>query len=298
MDWGLKFISKEDLKAHVKATINKYGKKLNSFDLKKFNSNLVDPIKLIFDKSVYHVTWEEIINSEIIRQRDKSNTNDIGYFHQNIFTYFEGCDVPEKGWDVVFKNPNGVTLPDGDVVSKVFVEMKNKHNTMNSAAAGKTYIKMQHQLLADDDCACFLVEAIASRTQNIKWDTTVDGTKVGHKRIRRVSMDQFYSIVTGDEKAFYKLCMVLPGIITEVVDEGDSIEIPEDTVITELRKVSGLYKDMPCDLAMAMAVYMLGFSTYSGFSDSASSFEYENEPMTLNRIYEYGKYMGEEIKTD
>lgn len=38
---------------------------------------------------------------------------------------------------------------------------------MNSASAGKTYIKMQSQLLSDDDCACFLVEAIAQRSQNI-----------------------------------------------------------------------------------------------------------------------------------
>jgi hypothetical protein len=39
--------------------------------------------------------------------------------------------------------------------------MKNKHNTMNSAASSKTYIKMQGQLLEDDDCTCLLVEAIA-----------------------------------------------------------------------------------------------------------------------------------------
>ena len=48
---------------------------------------------------------------------------------------------------------------------------------MNSASASKTYIKMQNQLLKDDDCACFLVEAIAQKSQNIKWETTVDGKK-------------------------------------------------------------------------------------------------------------------------
>lgn len=65
---------------------------------------------------------------------------------------------------------------------------------MNSAAAGKTFIKMQSQLLKDDDCACFLVEAIAKKSQNIKWETSVDNQKVGHKLIRRVSMDKFYCI--------------------------------------------------------------------------------------------------------
>ena len=51
-NWSLSFISKEDFIAHVKATIEKYGEKLESFDLKRFNKNLIDPIKLIFDKTV------------------------------------------------------------------------------------------------------------------------------------------------------------------------------------------------------------------------------------------------------
>ena len=53
MEWSLDFISEEDFKNHVRATIMKYGEKLESYDLKRFNSNLIDPIKLIFDKSVY-----------------------------------------------------------------------------------------------------------------------------------------------------------------------------------------------------------------------------------------------------
>ena len=97
MGWDLDFISEEDFKKHVQATILKYGEKLEPFDLKRFNGNLIDPIKLIFDKSVYKTSWEEIVNNEIFRQRDKSNNNDIGYFHQNMFYYFEGCEVPQAG---------------------------------------------------------------------------------------------------------------------------------------------------------------------------------------------------------
>ena len=267
--WTIDFISEADFTSHVKDTIKKYGDKLESFDLERFNRNIVDPVKLIFDKTVYQTTWEETIKNEIFRQRDKSNNNDIGYFHQRIFQYIKNCRVPdngtEGGWDVIYSNPDGITLPDGSVVHRVFVEMKNKHNTMNSAAAGKTFIKMQNQILKDDDCACFLVEAIAKTSQNIKWETTVDGTKVGHKLIRRVSMDQFYSLVTGCENAFYSICMVLPEIIKRVVeDEGDRL-VPHDVVydqLSEIAKKSGIDND---NLSFAMAVYMLGFSTYKGF---------------------------------
>lgn len=289
MEWTLKFIKEAAFTAHVKATIEKYGDKLESFDIERFNKNIVDPIKIIFDRSVYRSSWEDLIRNEIFRQRDKANNNDIGYFHQRIFQYIANCHVPdngkEGGWDVIFHRDEGIVLPDGDVVHTVYVEMKNKHNTMNSASAGKTYIKMQHQLLEDDDCACFLVEAIAKKSQNDKWSTTVDGKTVSHRRIRRVSMDQFYALVTGEEDAFYQMCMILPEVIEKVVSEGEDVKIPHDTVVDELRNLSTKFgKDKPESLAMALAVYMLGFSTYAGFSPTSS----DNDDR-LKRLYEYAK---------
>ena len=52
MEWGLDFISEKNFTNHVAATIEKYGEKLESFDIKRFNKNIIDPIKLIFDKTV------------------------------------------------------------------------------------------------------------------------------------------------------------------------------------------------------------------------------------------------------
>ena len=294
MSWELSFISEKDFTNHVKDTIDKYGEKLESFDIVRFNKNIVDPIKMIFDKTVYQTSWDEIVGNEIFRQRDKSNNNDIGYFHQRIFQYINNCHVPdngtEGGWDVIFQVPEGITLPEGDVVHTVYVEMKNKHNTMNSAAAGKTYIKMQSQLLDDDDCACFLVEAIAKKSQSIKWSTTVDGKSVSHKKIRRVSLDQFYALVTGQEDAFYKMCMVLPKVIEKVVNEGgEDVKVPHDSVMSELRRIA---KEMNTDdenLAMALAVYLLGFSTYNGFSKVAGNVVDDVDENALKRIYEYAK---------
>ena len=61
--------------------------------------------------------------------------------------YSYNCHVPdnetEGGWDVIFQMLEGITLIEGDVVHTVYVKMKNKDNTMNSAVAGKNYIKMQ-----------------------------------------------------------------------------------------------------------------------------------------------------------
>ena len=269
--WELDFITEKDFTKHVKDTIGKYGEKLESYDLKRFNKNIIDPIKLVFDKTVYRSSWDDIVGSEIFRQRDKSNNNDIGYFHQRIFQYIENCRVPangkDGGWDVIYKNPNGIHIPGANDVHTIYVEMKNKHNTMNSASAGKTFIKMQNQLLNDDDCACFLVEAIAQRSQNIKWETTVDKKKVSHKLIRRVSIDEFYALITGQDDAFYRMCMVLPSVIERAVNEMGSSTVPNDTVIDELRKLSKNSNMIDENMAMAMAIYMLGFGDYKGFKD-------------------------------
>lgn len=258
--WNLSFITEQDFKDHVRNTIQNYGEKLAPYNLKRFNSNIVDPIKLIFDKTVYQYSWDEIIKNEIFRQRDKANNNDIGYFHQRIFQYIDGCSVPQTGWDVVVQKGSQIHIPDCGSVSRIYVEMKNKHNTMNSASSAKTYMKMQGQLLSDDDCACFLVEAIAKKSQNIPWSVSLDGAKQKHRRIRRVSMDEFYKIVTGQEDAFYRMCMVLPGVIQEVVSHCENVAIPQDTVIEELRQIADQK-----DGSFALALYMLGFEGYIGF---------------------------------
>ena len=71
-----------------------------------------------------------------------------------------------NGFDVIFNNPNG---------KKIFVEMKNKHNTMNSSSSQKTYMRMQNKILEDKNCECYLVEIISKASQNIIWKVSLDG---------------------------------------------------------------------------------------------------------------------------
>ncbi len=246
--WNLKFISKKDLKEHIKNTIATYERTLDGIDLDKFNANTVDPIKMVFDSKVYRKSFEEVIKDELVRQRDKTNSNAIGYFHQNMFKYIKNCEVPREGFDVI------VTLKDG---KKIYVEMKNKHNTMNSSSSQKTYMRMQNKIASDPNAECFLVEAIAKNSQNIIWKVSVDGERLENERIRRVSMDKFYEIVTGDKEAFYKVCIVLPELIDEIIDENKELQVGSDSVVDEL------YQKNP-DLLKAL--YLLAFKEYEGFN--------------------------------
>ncbi len=246
-DFKLTFINQEDFEKHVAETIKSYNETLKSINLAKFNSNIVDPIKLTFDKALFKKSMEEILELEIHRQRDKSNTNAIGYFHQYMFKYIKGCEVPVHGFDVVFTQKDG---------TKIFVEMKNKHNTMNSSSAQKTYIGMQNQILKHPNDMCFLVETIAKRSQNTVWKCSVNGKSVSHEKIRRVSMDKFYELVTGVSNAFYQICQQLPITIEKLIKTDVVETVEKDTVIDELKKKNP---------DLLKAIYLLAFESYNGF---------------------------------
>ena len=72
-------------------------------------------------------------------------------------------------------------------------------------------------------------------------------------------------MVTGQEDAFYQMCMVLPSVIQKAVDSLEHVTIPNDTVIDELQKIALQNGAEDDDMAIAMAVYMLGFGGYKGF---------------------------------
>lgn len=241
-NYNLGFITNEDIHAHVKKTVLKYRFHIN---LAKFNKNLVDPIKLTFDSKIYQRNIATVIEDEIIRQIDKSNTNHIGYFHQNICCYFgNGWTVPKNGYDVE------------NTAQHIFVEMKNKHNTMNSSSSQNTYMRMQNTLLNNPQATCLLVEVIATNSQNIVWKTRLGGQSMSNPAIRRVSIDKFYEMATGDCLAFKKLCEKLPQIIEDVVTETD-FDISTNTVFQELTQI---------DPNIMKSIYLLSFSKYEGFS--------------------------------
>lgn len=249
-NYNLSFIKQEDFENHVKNTIKQYNQTLKAINLKKFNNNLIDPIKLLFDKNVFNKSFEDIINLEIHRQRDKSNSNIIGYFHQNLFKYIANCTVPKEGWDVIFTSTDKV----------YYIEMKNKHNTMNSSSSGKTFMKMQNHLLNapdKDKSICALVEVIAKETQDIPWVITLDKIKqLPNNQLRRISIDKFYEIVTGDKTAFKKLCDQLPVTIEKITSQNKLMQVQQDTVFEELLEI---------DNNILLSLYKLVFSTYEGF---------------------------------
>ncbi len=245
--YNLSFIDDKDLFNHVKETIEKYRFKIT---LKEFNKNLIDPIKLTFDSKVYGKSIEEIIEAESIRQMDKSNSNNIGYFQQNIFKYIYHKDTKQTNWSVPKKGFDII-----NEVGKIYVEMKNKHNTMNSSSSQKTFMRMQSKILNTPNAECMLVEVIAKNSQNIPWQISLDGESITNKQIRRVSIDKFYELVTGEKEGFKQLVETLPKVMNDVLEEIKQNGI-ENSVFSELKNI---------DSNILKSLYLLSFKKYEGF---------------------------------
>ena len=246
--YQLQFISRENLKKHLKEVYNSYQKIFASQNLDNFNRNIVDPFQVLIEHVLLGKNIKKIIAGEIIRQQNKSCANVLGYFHQYIFRYISSdWEIPEKGWDLV----NNKKL--------IYAEIKSKWNTMNVNSAQNAYRKMEQEINQNPQTQCYLVEIIAKKTQDKPWKPTFSGvSKEADKRIRRISIDKFYEIITGDKRAFFKLVIALPQLLKEIVTEEGIIQTGENTVLTELEKQNPNY---------LLALFNLSFQQYEGFRE-------------------------------
>lgn len=163
------------------------------------NRNTMDPIKFQFDTIfLYDGDGRQTLTNEIFRQADKTITNAMGAFHQTLIGSIYGFEeTPEMPCDCK-KSDN-----------TIFVEVKNKHNTMNARSAEAVFQELNSLTRAYPRAMCYCCDIISDRSHNSVWSITVNGTRAQNERIHKISADRFYAIATGDDRAFFKLCASL-----------------------------------------------------------------------------------------
>lgn len=95
------------------------------------------------------------------------------------------------------------------------------------------------------------------------WEGSFNGKHYAHPRVRKISADRFYALVTGIPDAFYQLCTVLPQAIKDYLDKLNNTtqgRIETTSVYDELnsraqRNGKSLLEQIMSD----------NFSTYIGF---------------------------------
>jgi hypothetical protein len=131
------FISDEHMLNCVRNLHNAYLRAKNNISKSSFYTNKIDTIKLTFDAKFNEINEEDLIQSEILRQIDKSINNSVGTFHEQILGGIEGYEVGSlSGFDIKASD------------NTLFADIKNKHNTMNSSSAEALFQKLARY--ADD----------------------------------------------------------------------------------------------------------------------------------------------------
>lgn len=205
----LNFIKTSDLEKIIENLWDIYTK---SMDIKNIYKNIIDPIKMHFDYYFLNRTIKDLLYFEILRQQDKTRTNAIGYFHQNIFKYIKGWFVPKEGWDLINDDQS------------IFCEIKNKHNTMNSSSQKTTIIKMLNQISINQNFQCYIIQIISRHSQNTSWKVSLNNEIIENKRIRILSIDKFYELITNDKNSFFLLINKINEILRSKFSKSNNIK--------------------------------------------------------------------------
>ena len=222
------FISDEHLLNCIGNLHNSYLKAKNNISKKTFYTNKIDTIKLTFDAKFNDINEDHLIQSEVLRQIDKSINNSIGTFHEQILGGIEGYEVGTlSGFDIKATD------------NSLFADIKNKHNTMNSSSAEALFQKLSRY--ADDfkTAKCYWVQILAKSSFNELWKGEINSKEYSHSRVYKISGDQFYSLLTGQQDALFQLYKSLPVAISVYLKsiERDGAKI-ENSALDEIKSVA------------------------------------------------------------
>ena len=202
------FISDKHLLTCVENLHKSYLKAKNNISKKSFYTNKVDTIKLTFDAKFNGINEDDLIQSEILRQIDKSINNYIGTFHEQILGGVKGFEVGNlSGFDI---NASDDTL---------FAILGNKDLSKNIsdsvfeklANTARVFLKAKFYYVLLDDYS----------DMNEKWIIGHEEYSVSQKRVFKISIKQFYATLTGQENAFQNLSDIIPKAIEEIFQWKD-----------------------------------------------------------------------------
>lgn len=204
--YNLGFISDEDIFNHVKNTVTQYRRSIN---LREFNKNIIDPIKLTFDSKIYGQTMRQTIESECIRQIDKTNNNRIGYFHQYLFKYAgNGWEVPENG------DKGGFDVLNDEL--HLYVEMKYRPSKMKNSAKRALIIRAFDKLIRDRKAIYIVADMQDYSSVDVIWKVNIGEDTYCNERLHLMSIDKLYDMVFNQDGAYTAICKVLPDILSDI----------------------------------------------------------------------------------
>ena len=212
MNKYVEFVSDEDFLECVRKVVEAYqslDENVTPTSILKESKNTIDEFKTIFDVCVNQISFDEWLKFELTRQQDKTINNKIGEFHQELLGKVDG-------WvDLGIGDETKIDLKKED--NTVFIELKNKYNTMNSSSEKTCHEKLENVIEKYPDATAYWAYVISKNYKS--EDRTWKYQQREDERIRRISGDRLYTMVTGDSKALEKTFNAIPKAIVEILGE-------------------------------------------------------------------------------
>tara|TARA_B100000963_G_scaffold358992_1_gene385054 strand:+ start:3449 stop:4147 length:699 start_codon:yes stop_codon:yes gene_type:complete len=165
------------------------------------HKNVIDPFSSLFEAAVNSYTYDSWINAEVMRQKQKTLTNKIGHLHEELLACIIGVENLAKGLvvDILCEQKS------------IIAEVKNKFNTTKGNHKKEIYDDLSK--LIDEKYHGFTgyyVEIIPKNPvrynkQFTPSDNTTKSNRKGRDDIRIIDGYSFYSLLTGDENALFKI---------------------------------------------------------------------------------------------
>jgi hypothetical protein len=246
------FISDEHLHFCIANLHKAYLKAKNNVTKKNFYANKVDTLKLTFDSRFNDIDEESLIQAEILRQIDKSINNSIGTFHEQILGGIEGFEVGNlSGFDIKAQDDT------------LFADIKNKHNTMNSSSSESLFQKLKSYADNYKKAKCYWVQILAKGSFCELWSGEINGKEYSHSRVYKISGDQFYALLSGQEDALFQLYKALPIAIKDYLSLAEqNQEKVENSVLDKIKIENQISKRSILD-----QITFENYSYYFGFDN-------------------------------
>jgi len=216
------FVSDDDFLECVKWVCDGYSK-ANGFTDKDFHKNTIDPFKLVFDLGNNQIGLQTWIETEKIRQRDKTINNRIGEFHQKLLGKVEGWQ------DLGVGDESKVDLKKKD--NSIFIEIKNKYNTVNSDSLSKVRDKLQRALENNPDAICYWAFIISQHGDSGESVWNYNGKS--NPKLRKIWGKKVYELVTGDKNGLQKVWNALPLAISDLTNRRLELASEEKKMLSK-----------------------------------------------------------------
>ena len=205
-----------------------YPAQIERSEIQVLKETSVDPFKMVFDMGNSGFGTKTWIKNEKIRQADKTVNNRIGDFHQMLLGKV-------KGWeDLGIGHITELDLRKRD--NSVFIELKNKYNTMNSSSQSKCHDKLENVLEKFPKATAywaFIVSKDGSSGEKV-WVYNRHEEHFSDDRLRVIWGKQVYELITENPNALEETWNALPLAINEFIDSKIEFNEQDKKILLEL----------------------------------------------------------------